>query len=433
MKLTRSALARQMLVTWATLVSSLVFVFCARALIARDLGPTAMGIYALMLTVALLGGTFLSLGLPAYNAAFAMEQRPEVLLANCLLWNGLVFCLLSAVCPLVLEFGDLPRSREFLVVGLWMAPLMSMMECLRGVLQGAGAMRAYNVVGFIGGALNLSGVVVLTFTGRLGLGAASICWVVSVAASLLIGLYGFTRGKGLARPDVQLLGRSLKFGGQAWLSQMTGVLNIRLALVLIEWLLGTAAVGIYSIAATISEVLLYLPYAVAAVAAPRFAQATRLDAARLLVRAGAAVLALNAVCALVLALVADPVLPLVFGAQYAGAAPILRALLPGVVLYSPVAVAAWYFNAHLKRPAINMVVVGFSAACGSLLILLLAPRFGLVGVGVATTCGYTAAAILNMVLLRRTSHLSYARFLEAARVRPDAMPPTRTRQGNADA
>jgi len=292
---------------------------------------------------------------------------------------------------------------------------MSMMECLRGVLQGSGSMRAYNVVGFIGGALNLTAVAVLSMTGRLGLGAAAVCWVGSVVASLLVGIYGFSRGKGLARPDVRLLGRSLKFGGQAWLSQMTGVLNIRLALVLIEWLLGTAAVGIYSIGATISEGLLYLPYAVAAVTAPRFANATRLDAARLLVRAGAAVFAVNAVIGIVLGLLADPLVPLVFGPQYAGAVPILRALLPGIVIYGPIAVAAWYFNAHLKRPAINLVVVGFSAACGWIFIALLAPRFGLVGVGIATSCSYVAAAILNVVLLRRTSDLSYARFLEAAR------------------
>jgi O-antigen/teichoic acid export membrane protein len=70
------------------------------------------------------------------------------------------------------------------------------------------------------------------------------------------------------------------------------------------------------------------------------------------------------------------------------------------------------------------VVVGFSAVCGSILILLLAPRFGLVGVGIATTCGYMAAAILNVVLLRRTSDLSYAGFIEAARFGRGAMPQT---------
>jgi len=208
---------------------------------------------------------------------------------------------------------------------------------------------------------------------------------------------------------------SLRFGGQAWLSQLAGVVNIRIAVVLIEVLLGTTAVGIYSIAATFAEVLFYFPNAIAAVTVARYASASREDAARLLVRSSLFVLLVNACCAVGFALVAHPLILRVFGAQYEGSVNVLFTLLPGVVIYSPIAVTTWYFNAHLRRPSLNLLVASFSAVSGAVLIVALAPSHGLVGVALAATCGYVAASVLNVVLLQRSSDLSYARLVNAVR------------------
>jgi O-antigen/teichoic acid export membrane protein len=98
--------------------------------------------------------------------------------------------------------------------------------------------------------------------------------------------------------------------------------------------------------------------------------------------------------------------------------PVLLILLPGVVLYSPVAVTTWYFNAHLRRPALNLAVASFSAICGAAFIWMLAPSRGLVGVAVASAGAYAAASAFNLVILQRSSGLSFAQLLDAARHSP---------------
>ena len=93
-----SPVAGRTVATWMTLITSVVFLFAARALIAQVLGPAGIGTYALMLTAAWLAGTILSLGLPAYNASFARKQDAGVLLSNSIGWNVAALGLLTLAC-----------------------------------------------------------------------------------------------------------------------------------------------------------------------------------------------------------------------------------------------------------------------------------------------------------------------------------------------
>jgi O-antigen/teichoic acid export membrane protein len=406
--------------TWLTLVSSLLFLVVARAIVARVLGPVAVGMYALMLTVATLGGTLLSLGLPAYNASFADRQPPALLLSNSIAWNAAALMALSLVCAPVLLLGKLSPPSQFIVLGLWMAPLIALLDCSRGILQGSNSIRAYNWVAFSGGALNFVCIALLTKASGLSLAGVALSWVSSVAISLGLAVKLVLHRIRLPRPDLELMKNSLKFGGQAWMSQMTGIVNFRIALVLIEIFLGTAAVGLYSVAAGIAELLFYFPNAVAVVTIARYGSSSPEEAAGLLARSCLFVLSVNACCAVALALIARPLILGVFGPQYERSLDVLLVLLPGVVIYSPVAVTVWYVNAHLRKPAINLLVAGSSALTGTLLMVMWATPHGLVGVAAAATCGYVAASLLNVVLFRRLSELSFTGMMNAAGILPRA-------------
>ena len=389
--------------TWFTLIASVVFLFAARALIARVLGPAGIGTYALMLTAAWLAGTVLSLGLPAYNASFAGRQQAGILLSNSVAWNAASLAVLSLVCPPALASSALSLTHKAMIVGIWMAPLMSLLECTRGVLQGTSAIAAYNWLGLTGGAINLAAVFWLVRTSRLTLRSAVACWIGSTIVSAALALLLAARREGLWPVDRSVLRASLKFGGQAWVSQLTGILNFRIALLLTESFLGLAAVGLYSVAITIAEVLFYFPNALAVVTVSRYAAAGRQEARLLLARSAGWVLAVSAACAAGLAVVGGPVIERIFGPSYAPSATVLRILLPGVVAYTPVAVTTWYFNAHVQKPIVNLIVAGFSVAVNASLTLVLAPAYGLAGVAWSTSIAYVSASILNAALIRRES------------------------------
>jgi len=400
----RSPMARRTMATWVALIGILACVFLARTLIARSLGPSGIGLYALMLTAAWLGGTVISAGLPAYNGSFAGSVQPGILLANSIAWNVAAAAILSLVCIPALTASGIPLAGKVMIVGVLMAPLMSLLECIRGILQGMGAIAPYNWLGLASGALNLLAVGILVATSRLTLGTAIASWIVSTLLSAAASVrFGAAHMGGLAAVDRRVLIGSLKFGAQAWLSQLSWILNFRIALLLTGWLFGTAAVGLYAIAVTIVEVMFYFPNALAVVSSPRYAAATRAEARALLKRSSVWVLTVSSATAIALAVVSGPLIRLVFGSAYAESSRLLVILLPGVVAYTPVAVGNWYFNAHVRRPIVNLVIAGFSAILNGTLTLIFAPVYGLAGVAWSATAAYMAASLLSVVLIRRLS------------------------------
>ena len=402
-----SGIARRTLTTWVTLIATVGCVFAARALIARELGPAGIGQYALMLTAAWLGGTVLSLGLPAYNASFATRQPAGVLLSNSIAWNLGALALLSVVCVPLLLSGAIPLTWKVMTLGLLVSPLTALLECTRGIFQGMSAMTPYNWLGLSGGALNLAGVGALAAASRMTLATAIACWIGSTLVSAIAAVtLGATHGARLAPVDRRLLFGSLKFGGQAWLSQLSGIVNFRIALLLTEWLLGTVAVGLYAIAVTMAELLFYFPNALAIVSSARYATATRAEALALFRRSAVWVVAVSSVTGLIMAALARPVIRLAFGPSYDASAALLMIALPGVVAYTPIAVLTWYFNAHRQRPLVNCVIAGFSAVLNAALTLMWAPIYGLSGVAWASTTAYVAASLFSMIIVRRESSRS---------------------------
>lgn len=400
----RSSIGWRTLAAWVTLIATVACVFLARALIASTLGPAGIGLYALMLTAAWLGGTVLSAGLPAYNASFATKVPAGVLLSNSIAWNVAAAGLLSVICIPLLTGSALSMSGKVVLLGVLMSPVMAILESIRGIFQGISAMTPYNWLGLSTGALNLAAVGALAAASRLTLGAAVACWVGSTILSAVAAVrLGAGHAGGLARVDRRVLAGSLKFGGQAWLSQLTGILNFRIALLLTESLLGIVAVGLLAIAMTIAEVLFYFPNALAIVSSARYASARPAEARALLKRSALWVLAMSSATAIALAATAGPVITLAFGSSYAESAHILLILLPGVVAFTPTAVATWYFNAHVRKPLANLVVAGFSAIINGALTLIWAPTYGLTGVAWATSTAYIAGSVLSLILVRRQS------------------------------
>jgi len=173
----QSSIAARTLATWITLIATVGCVFAARALIARGLGPTGVGLFVLMLTAAFLGGTVLSVGLPAYNASFASKVSPAVLLSNSIAWNAVAAVVLAATCIPALLSPAIPLNWKMIILGVLMAPFTALLESTRGIFQGMSAMRPYNWLGLLSGLINVGAVSTLVATSRLNLETAVGCWV----------------------------------------------------------------------------------------------------------------------------------------------------------------------------------------------------------------------------------------------------------------
>ncbi len=164
--------------------------------------------------------------------------------------------------------------------------------------------------------------------------------------------------------------------------------------ILLEWLCGGSAAAIYNAAFLLIAAIFLIPNVIymRLLVAPlcRWAEHDR-DSFAAALHAGVPAMAiLGTLIAVATALAAAPLVPLLFGAQYAPAVPVLQILAVGIPIRF---VQSAYSSLFVSKE--NMVrkvkYLSVSAAVGIAASLWLIPRFGAAGAAVATTA---AEAIL---------------------------------------
>jgi O-antigen/teichoic acid export membrane protein len=211
------------------------------------------------------------------------------------------------------------------------------------------------------------------------------------------------------------LARALVRSG--WLGQLSAIaslLHMRLNFALLAAWHGPAAVGVFSVAVLVGELLWNLPSALSPILVYSSAAAGDAGARdRLAARAVRVGLVATAAVALPLGLAAGWLLPRLFGGEYAAAVPALRALLPGIVAFAPGAVLAGDFIGR-GRPGWNAQASAFTLAINLVAGVALVPRFGLTGAAWASTIAYASGAAWMVLRFRRASGLTWQGLLGLA-------------------
>ena len=230
----------------------------------------------------------------------------------------------------------------------------------------------------------------------LTVGRAASAWVLAQGAPALVLCLLASRGIGFGRPDLGLLGEALRFGVRAWLGGVAHLLNARVDQVLMGLIASQAALGTYAVAVNASEMLFYLPSAVGTALLPVVARSSGEAGVDSTLRVFRAVMIVTAVAVGLAALVGPVLIPLVFGAAYAGSVQPFLWLLPSAFGF----VGSAVFSSALLAsgaPALSSLGPVVSLASGVTLDLILIPPFGATGAAIAASiallAGGAAAAI----------------------------------------
>jgi O-antigen/teichoic acid export membrane protein len=175
---------------------------------------------------------------------------------------------------------------------------------------------------------------------------------------------------------------------------------LKLDVPLIQTLAGSRQVGLYAVAVPMAESLLLLSTVIGVVLLPNSA-AGLVDHRRAVSIAQLAMFA-AALVALVLAVAAPLLVTTVFGDMYAGAVPLLWALLPGLVLLT----AGRTLQTHLiANRAFRTPTAGALLALALCLVLelILIPRLGAMGAAVASSISYATFAAIQARAVTRLS------------------------------
>lgn len=182
---------------------------------------------------------------------------------------------------------------------------------------------------------------------------------------------------------------------------------MRIDQVMLGRMMGDSGVGLFSAAVRVSEALYFLPLAAAASVAPALTAARHrsvaeyerrmLSVMRVLVWLGFGV-------AVIFATFSHPIIRVLYGPAYAGAAAVLTIhAWIGVLVGLSLCGDQWLTNeGHIKYTMYRTVA---GAVTNVLLNLSLIPRFGIIGAAVASCAGQLVAVVLTTAILPKTRRL----------------------------
>jgi O-antigen/teichoic acid export membrane protein len=236
---------------------------------------------------------------------------------------------------------------------------------------------------------------------------ASAVLVSAVVAGVMLVLPAgrVLRRHAFGRPDLALGRRTLWYGVRAHGDTVAALTNTRLDLLIMPAFLGSASVGLYSVAANVAGIILTMCGSLAAIVMPAAVRRGP-DGPPLVVASLQVTLMVGGGLAAAIALVAGPAVDLVYGTEFAGSVTPLRLLLPGVVLMAAaIVIGAGLYAMNRPFTAFAAQLVGMAITVPGLVVFL--PRGGPTVAALVSTISYSTVFALTLLAYLRVSGLRW--------------------------
>ena len=401
----KSDLARKVFETLMTRVLMIVIGVISSVIIARILGPEGRGLYAVAVSLGGLGVQFGNLGLHASNT-YSVAQRPSslpILASNSLfvsflfggLGAGLLWVILSLWPHLVQIRGTL------LILALGWIPFGLAYLLLQSLLVGVQDIRSYNLIDLGNRILSLALLGILLLLHSATVETVYVAGLITLFASLLWAIGRLRlRLSSFPSPSVSLFKENLRYGMKAYVAALFAFLVLRADLFIIQYMIGAEQAGFYSIAVAVADLVYMLPVVVGTILFPRLAGMTdgqeRWRYARIVVCWMAGIMV---IVASLVAILAGPLVTLLFGRSFAPAIPALIWLMPGIVMLSINTIYMNYF-ASVGMPLITIYSPAVAVILNIVLNIRLIPPLGIVGASIASVAAYGVMLLASIAYMR---------------------------------
>ena len=383
----RRGLVRAGIVTYVFSALALVANLVSGVVIARALGPDGRGISVALVTVSQLAGFLFAMGV-AQSLSYFIARRPEdgpTLLTTWVLMLIPLTAIAIGITELLLPTIFAADDGQAVSLGRWFMftiVLVIGLELNYGLLLGSHDFFVYNALRFAQPLLMAGSFAVLWWLDELTIESALIWSSAGTGLVLAVGLARAVRLIGVGPPDFGLGLSTLWYGVRGQGSTVASNVTARLDVAMLPAFVSAANVGLYSVATNVSLIIYQLSNTFAGLVLPAAARDPERGPIKV-VGALWASLAIAAVLAAALALLARPLLGLVYGDDFREAAEPLLLLLPGAVLFAGSAIlAAGVYAAGRPFTATLVQLLGMAVTVVGLFVFL-------------RTGGITAAALVS--------------------------------------
>lgn len=389
---------------------TLALTFLVTILVARYLGPERYGVlaYALSLTsVFAIAGHMGLVGLVVRELVKQPENRGETLGTTFALklWGfSMGYILLFAY---VLLFESPGTVEFFLILILGLSLFFKSFTVIDAWFKSRVQAKYIAIAG--SSAAVLAGLLKVSLVfGEASLIMIGVAYLLQ-SAFLMCGLLMLYR----LTADVPLSSWKFQFnqakmlvvrGAPVFLASVFATIYLKVDKIMLRWLVDASEVGIYTVAATLSEVWYFLPTAIVASLFPRLIHLKESNPKRYRLRLQQLfdlLFMLALAVAVALTFLAEPIISSFFGSQYAKSSGILSIhIWAGIFIFMRAALSKWILIEDAL--VFSLITQGSGALFNVALNFLLIPAFGGTGAAWATLIAYAVASYGSLLLYKRT-------------------------------
>lgn len=391
-------------------LAAMVAILLTNVVLSRGLGPAGYGIFTSLLAVLMVSTSLVQLGISksaVYHIGQQVFSRRMVVNGVLTLWiltsvSGIIISLISVAVIRNPNF-----SLPMVIAAVFLIPFFLGNIYLSGVFLGLDEIRRSNFLYYTPAVFTLVFSALMVFVFKLGVVGAIVAALLGGLLTFLVAVVQLHRRFGIGVPAPRNVLFSLgKLGFVYALSHTLLKLNYKADVLLLQKMCPAAEVGFYSLGVSVTEQLWMIPFAMGLVLMSRTANDRDQELAgrrtALLLKTG---LTMGVLGALFLWLLAPLLVPLIFGAPYLASVPVVRAILPGIVIF----IVFRLLESHLAgmgKPHLALWALVPSLALNMGLNLWLIPRYGALGAAWATNISYAIAATVYVAIYTKTLRIS---------------------------
>lgn len=381
--------------------------------IARSLQPVGRGVYSMAVTIATTATVLGHLSVEqAQSALWTDPERRETLAGNSVplaLVLGTVAGLVGTACVATLGPDVLHLSGLSIVAMACLGvPLGVAINYANNIALLQGRSRVVSRAALARSLLQCAALLALTAAVGLTPLSAVFVWVAAEAVQLLVFIaMGSTA---MRRPNLRLVRTTVVTGARYHLGPASVFLLLYADVFLLGAFTGAREVGVYTLAVTLAGYSRLLSDVLSQLMLNRQFASSAAESADVTVRLTRLAVLLALASTLVLTLSAPVLVSAVYGEAYAGAAPLVALLAPGMMVLGASRLPSTYLL-RLRRARLVVMPSLIVLAVNIALNLLLIPVWGAAGSAIASSLGYALLAAVQTRLFARETGIGVRNLL----------------------
>lgn len=364
-------------------------------LTARVLGPSQKGIYYAVNSWVGMIGYVAGLGIAQAFVWYYNGHVDKRKIFKRTLLLGMSIITVSSGIGGVLVWFPLHRLGHVAVVwaaiGVAMLPVGTLFGLCTSYLMVRGRVRAYNQIRLLQGISVTFGIVTLACTNHLSLTSYFMClYITSLSAIVVCAVVTFREFHRESPPTSSYIPSTRQFMKKSFayfVPSLSSLFNARLDQMICTLWLTQRDIGLYGVSTASLDILGSVIGAFSIVFYPAMAQSDKDTITTKGNKAFRLYVMLSGVAVVCIISLSHGVLAILYGKQYVAAYPIVVGLAPTAVFSGLISILYQGFFS-LGKPYYATITETVGAGSGAILIWILAPHFGAVGVSIANSLSY---------------------------------------------